>query len=142
MNFLYIVAFALKREKNENFGFKFQNLFGLKYRKVAISRPVYYSIFDHFWVATNQDVLLSEMCYYVQQSINWWVPEYRILKNSDQIFLNLYLWKCICTPLVFKNGANHGKWEFIHNIYHVIHKDWRILHSGRLWNLIWPISIG
>ena len=28
------------------------------YRKVASSRPVYYSIFDHFWGATNQDVLL------------------------------------------------------------------------------------
>ena len=35
-----------------------------KYRKVASSRPVYYSIFDHFWGATNQDVLLSETCYY------------------------------------------------------------------------------
>ena len=34
------------------------------YRKVASSRPVYYSIFDHFWGATNQDVLLTEMCYY------------------------------------------------------------------------------
>ena len=34
------------------------------YRKVASSRPVYYSIFDHFWGATNQDVLLSKTCYY------------------------------------------------------------------------------
>ena len=34
------------------------------YRKVASSRPVYYSIFDHFGGATNQDVLLSETCYY------------------------------------------------------------------------------
>ena len=24
------------------------------------------------------------------------LPECRILKNSDQTFLNLYLWKCIC----------------------------------------------
>ena len=30
----------------------------IEYRKVASSRPVYYSIFDHFWGATNQDVLL------------------------------------------------------------------------------------
>ena len=45
----------------------------ITYRKVASSRPVYYSIFDHFWGATNQDVLLSETCYYyhVQESINW-----------------------------------------------------------------------
>ena len=27
------------------------------YRKVASSRPVYYSILDHFWFATNKDVL-------------------------------------------------------------------------------------
>ena len=55
-------------------------------------------------------VQLTKTCYYchVQQSINWCrVLECRILKNSDQIFLNLYLWKCICTPLVFKNGASH-----------------------------------
>ena len=31
--------------------------------KVVISRPIYYSIFHH-WDATNQDVRLSEMCYY------------------------------------------------------------------------------
>ena len=43
------------------------------YRKVASSIPVYYSIFDHFWGATNQDVLLTETCYYcyVQKSIKW-----------------------------------------------------------------------
>jgi hypothetical protein len=35
-----------------------------KYRKVASSRPVYYSIFDHFGGATNWDVLLTETCYY------------------------------------------------------------------------------
>ena len=27
------------------------------YRKVASSRPVYYSIFDHFWSATNHGLL-------------------------------------------------------------------------------------
>ena len=45
----------------------------ITYRKVASSRPVYYSIFDNFWGATNQDVLLNEMCYYfyVQKSMKW-----------------------------------------------------------------------
>ena len=40
------------------------------YRKVASSIPVYYSILNHFWGATNWDVLLTETCYYclVQQS--------------------------------------------------------------------------
>ena len=28
-----------------------------KYRKVASSRPVYYSIFEHFWGATNQGLV-------------------------------------------------------------------------------------
>ena len=32
------------------------NIF-LQYRKVASSRPVYYSIFEHFWGATNQGSL-------------------------------------------------------------------------------------
>ena len=32
-------------------------LIEIDYRKVASSRLVYYSIFDHFWGATNQDVL-------------------------------------------------------------------------------------
>ena len=95
----------------------------LTYRKVANSRPVYYSIFDHFGGATNQDVLLFETCYYcyVQQSIKWWVHK------RHQIFFNLYLWKCTCmkkmkyfTPIVFKNRASHDKWEYIHNMYHVI----------------------
>ena len=50
-------------------------LFGMveitDYRKVASSRPVYYSIFDYFWGATKWDVLLTETCYYslLQQSI-------------------------------------------------------------------------
>ena len=41
------------------------------YRKVASSILVYYSIFDHFWGATNWDVLLTETCYYyhLQQSM-------------------------------------------------------------------------
>ena len=47
------------------------------YRKVASSRPVYYSIFDYFLVATNWDVLLTETCYYyhVHQSIKRWVKK-------------------------------------------------------------------
>ena len=47
------------------------------YRKVASSRPVYYSIFDYFWGATNWDVLLTKTCYYyhVQQSIKRWVKK-------------------------------------------------------------------
>ena len=57
------------------------------YRKVASSIPVYYSIFDYFWGATNQDVLLSETCYYchVQQSI-------KRLQNS---FQSLWITWCI-----------------------------------------------
>ena len=31
-----------------------------EYRKVESSRPVYYSIFDHFWGATIWDVLLID----------------------------------------------------------------------------------
>ena len=48
-----------------------------KYRKVASSRPVYYSIFYYFWGASNWDVLLTETCHYyhVQQSIKWWVQK-------------------------------------------------------------------
>ena len=56
--------------------------FSLNYRKVASSRPVYYSIFDHFWGATNQEVLLSETCYYcyVHQSwIHFYLCNYSIL---------------------------------------------------------------
>ena len=96
------------------------------YRKVASSRPVYYSIFDLFWGATNQDVLLTEMCYYfyIQKSIKWWV--YRgpcvfssinvnsqwlalflqisfknVLKTLDGTFL--LLWKCIFISKNWKN---------------------------------------
>ena len=42
----------------ENYQQIWDNNVDLTYRKVASSRPVYYSIFDHFWGATNQDVLL------------------------------------------------------------------------------------
>ena len=35
-----------------------ESLFSLIYHKVMSDGPVYYSIFDHFWGATNQDVLL------------------------------------------------------------------------------------
>ena len=96
------------------------------YRKVASSLPVYYSIFDLFWGATNQDVLLTEMCYYfyIQKSIKWWV--YRgpcvfssinvnsqwlalflqisfknVLKTLDGTFL--LLWKCIFISKNWKN---------------------------------------
>ena len=63
-------------------------LIEIDYRKVASSRLVYYSIFDHFWGATNQDVLLSETCYYchVQQSIKWWV--HKRLHELVSIFVN------------------------------------------------------
>ena len=59
--FLVLVALSANLEKM---------LYFSMYRKVASSRPVYYSIFNHFWGATNWDVLLTEMCYYchVQQS--------------------------------------------------------------------------
>ena len=115
------------------------NRFSLTYRKVAISIPVYYSIFDHFWGATNQDVLLIEMCYYcyVQKSIKWWVHIYfqshllflsecRILKNSDQIFsiftYEMHLHDNNKAPSkdfntllngIFKNRASPGKFTKI-----------------------------
>ena len=58
------------------------------YRKVASSRPVYYSIFDYFWGATNWDVLLTETCYYcllvLQQSNN-----HNCIKNVALINFNL-----------------------------------------------------
>ena len=58
------------------------------YRKVGSSRLVYYSIFNHFWGATNWDVLLTETCYYyhVQKSIKW---------------LNFFV-------LIKSNGCMHG----------------------------------
>ena len=42
----------------------FINMEKYKYRKVASSIPVYYSIFNNFGDATNWDVLLTETCYY------------------------------------------------------------------------------
>ena len=96
------------------------------YRKVASSRPVYYSIFYLFWGATNQDVLLTETCYYcyIQKSIKWWVhkgpcvfssifvnsqwlalflqtPFKNVLKTLDGAFL--LLWKC---NFISKNWKN------------------------------------
>ena len=97
-----------------------------QYRKVASSRPVYYSIFYLFWGATNQDVLLTETCYYcyIQKSIKWWVhkgpcvfssifvnsqwlalflqtPFKNVLKTLDGAFL--LLWKC---NFISKNWKN------------------------------------
>ena len=74
----------------------------INYRKVASSRPVYYSIFDHFWGATNQDVLLTETCYYcyVQKSIKWWV--HKGLHEFSSIFVNLP-WLALFLKISFKN---------------------------------------
>ena len=44
---------------------KFLLIQTIKYRKVASSRPVYSSIFEQFWGATNWDVLLTEG-YYIE----------------------------------------------------------------------------
>ena len=72
------------------------------YRKVASSRPVYYSIFDLFWGATNQDVLLTEMCYYcyIQKSIKWWVHKGPCVFSS--IFVNSQ-WLALFLQISFKN---------------------------------------
>ena len=53
------------------FSFVFSSEKCTYYRIVVSSRPVCYSIFDHFWGAINWDVLLTETCYYchVQQSM-------------------------------------------------------------------------
>ena len=70
------------------------------YRKVASSRPVYYSIFDYFWGATNQDVLLTETCYYcyVQKSMKCWV--HKRLHEFSSIFVDLpWLALFLKTPL-------------------------------------------
>jgi hypothetical protein len=80
-------------------------------------------------------VLLTKTCYHprhatIAMSSNQFkshlifLPECRILKNSDQIFFNLYLWKMhlhdkkmkYFTLLFFKNRASHGKREYIHVI--------------------------
>ena len=37
------------------------------YRKVASSRPVYYSIFEHVWGATNWDLPLTKSYYIVDE---------------------------------------------------------------------------
>ena len=74
----------------------------LAYRKVASSRPVYYSIFYLFWGATNQDVLLTEMCYYcyIQKSIKWWVHKGPCVFSS--IFVNSQ-WLALFLQISFKN---------------------------------------
>ena len=73
-------------------------------------------------------VLLTKTCYHprhatIAMSSNQFkshlifLPECRILKNSDQIFFNLYLWKMkYFTLLFFKNRASHGKRQYIHVI--------------------------
>ena len=45
------------------FNFFLRITVGSKYRKVASSRPVYYSIFEHLGGATNWDVLLTKGYY-------------------------------------------------------------------------------
>ena len=72
------------------------------YRKVASSRPVYYSIFDYFWGATNQDVLLTETCYYcyVQKSMKCWV--HKRLHEFSSIFVDLP-WLALFLKTPFKN---------------------------------------
>ena len=42
------------------------------YRKLMSSTPVYYSIFEHFWGATNWDVLLTEGYYIEGLLFNFW----------------------------------------------------------------------
>ena len=72
------------------------------YRKVASSRPVYYSIFYLFWGATNQDVLLTETCYYcyIQKSIKWWMHKGPCVFSS--IFVNSQ-WLALFLQTPFKN---------------------------------------
>ena len=74
----------------------------ISYRKVASSRPVYYSIFDYFWGATNQDVLLTETCYYcyVQKSMKCWV--HKRLHEFSSIFVDLP-WLALFLKTPFKN---------------------------------------
>ena len=64
------------------------------YRKVASSRPVYYSIFELFWGATNWDVLLTETCSCSQ------------LYGIHTIWPQgcCYLWNCYCITHVKVNS--------------------------------------
>ena len=70
-----------------------------RYRKVTSSRPVYYSIFDYFWGATNWDVLLTETCYYclLQELINYKGIKYLAIINFNLCNILIYhsLWPII-----------------------------------------------
>ena len=72
----------------------FMDIFIFKYRKVASSRPVYYSIFDHFWGATNQDVLLTEACYcsrlYGMLNSKWLKSLLRNLQFHNRFCINFH----------------------------------------------------
>ena len=106
----------------------------VKYRKVASSRPVYYSIFGYFWSATNWDVLLTEMCYYslLQQSIisafqslhfRWYVNVHTISSFTISCVLFLQFitkWNEIFIYVIIILGDPLGSPEFC--IF--ISKDW------------------
>ena len=124
--FTYLYAWIMEGIWTLNLLFNLEKQIIYAYRKVASSRPVYYSIFYLFWGATNQDVLLTETCYYcyIQKSIKWWVhkgpcvfssifvnsqwlalflqtPFKNVLKTLDGAFL--LLWKC---NFISKNWKN------------------------------------
>ena len=90
------------------------------YRKVASSRPVYYSIFDYFWGATNQDVLLlpctainqhkrlqsnSKVIYFSYQNVGF----SRIPIRFFLIFMyeNTFTWKKGFQSISFQKYGRH-----------------------------------
>ena len=62
-----------------------------EYRKVASSRPVYYSIFEHFWDATNWDVLLSKGYYLEELLRNQFLNFFGVLLTETCSSLRLYV---------------------------------------------------
>ena len=87
-----------------------------EYRKVASSRPVYYSIFNYFWGATNWDVLLTETCYYsfLQQSIKWVHFQSLLITTSFTIACVLFL------QFSSQNGVKSFYRAFLFMIYLII----------------------
>ena len=87
----------------------------IKYRKVASSIPVYYSIFNYFWGTTNWDVLLTETCYYffLQQSIKWEHFQSLLITTSFTIPCALFL------QFSWQNGVKSFR-AFLFMIYLII----------------------
>ena len=75
--------------------------FLLSYREVTSSRPVHYSIFEHFWGATDWDVLLSKGYYIEGLLFNFWTflwCYWPIRATNRDMLLLATLWYLIQKP--------------------------------------------